>query len=401
MARERCQEFGFEGPDLEMKRHLEIQALACKIGSDQITPVEGSNGNEYHICSQSNPTQQHRVNINAYTCDCQDFPRISFCKHICAVQCHFPEQVEPRSLATIFSISRSATSDLNIGQAAQSDDDTNETLDSTINEAEDNAELLDDICKQLQQLAIRSRYSPPPQLTDTLRALHVALQNATPEFEGAANLPFKQIPPNQHSWPETAAVMGARIKTKRKNHTDPYSGGERSGKKAKEDARGGMGVWCVILWMCWWIDCLWSSLSFSTSKSLANPSNSEKENIPPSPQASLGLPADLNVDQFPPLALVSQAPSPSPLSPSSQLPAQPPAPSHQPAPYTYETFPFTYASNFLERSNKQESVSQTMPLHNNTAPALAVPAVSVPRASGLSLHQLLMEFGCYDRYYAS
>ena len=43
IARDRRQEFGFEGPDLEMKRRLEIQALAHKIESDQITPIETSN----------------------------------------------------------------------------------------------------------------------------------------------------------------------------------------------------------------------------------------------------------------------------------------------------------------------------------------------------------------------
>lgn len=51
-------------------------------------------------------------------------------------------------------------------------------------------------------------------------------------------LPSKQkIAPNQHLWPKTAAVMGVAVKSKRKTHTDPYSGGERPGKKAKPDAR--------------------------------------------------------------------------------------------------------------------------------------------------------------------
>ena len=44
--------------------------------------------------------------------------------------------------------------------------------------------------------------------------------------------------PNQKSWPETVQVMGVKVKTKRASvHTDPYAGGERSGKKAKVDAR--------------------------------------------------------------------------------------------------------------------------------------------------------------------
>jgi len=248
IARDRRQEFGFDGPDLEMKRRLEIQASAHKIESDQITPIENTNQNEYYVCSQSNPTQQYRINIDVYTCNCGDFPRISFCKHICVVQYHFPEQVELRPLATIFSISGSASQDPDIPPTIddRNNDGGNEIPDSAINEAEDNTDMLNDLCKQLQQLAIRTRFSPPPQLTDPLRALHEALQNATPDFEGPANLPIKQIPPNQHSWPETAAVMGARIKTKRKIHVDPYSGGERSGKKAMADARG-TGIRCVVL----------------------------------------------------------------------------------------------------------------------------------------------------------
>jgi hypothetical protein len=56
--------------------------------------------------------------------------------------------------------------------------------------------------------------------------------------EAEAPLPRKvQVAPNLHTWLETAAVMGARTKVKRKAHTDPYGSGERSGKKAKLDTR--------------------------------------------------------------------------------------------------------------------------------------------------------------------
>ena len=52
-----------------------------------------------------------------------------------------------------------------------------------------------------------------------------------------APLPKKvQITPNQHSWLETA-VMISKLKTKQKGHTDPYSGRERSRKRAKPDMR--------------------------------------------------------------------------------------------------------------------------------------------------------------------
>ena len=52
----------------------------------------------------------------------------------------------------------------------------------------------------------------------------------------------KKIAPNKNSgWQDTAQSMGAilaPIKTKHKTmHTDPYAGGQGSGRKAKVDAR--------------------------------------------------------------------------------------------------------------------------------------------------------------------
>lgn len=48
----------------------------------------------------------------------------------------------------------------------------------------------------------------------------------------------KKVAPNQGSWSETVSVKGAKAKTKCKTtHTDPYSGGQGSGKKAKIDVR--------------------------------------------------------------------------------------------------------------------------------------------------------------------
>ncbi|KAJ6572985.1 hypothetical protein B0H10DRAFT_1964241 [Mycena sp. CBHHK59/15] len=53
--------------------------------------------------------------------------------------------------------------------------------------------------------------------------------------------PFKKVAPNQHSWPETEAmypVIGAPRKGAKKwKNTDPYCGGESSGKLALPDAR--------------------------------------------------------------------------------------------------------------------------------------------------------------------
>lgn len=47
--------------------------------------------------------------------------------------------------------------------------------------------------------------------------------------------PKKKIAPNQNSWPKTAVAMNVHVMSKQKTHTDPYAGGEHSGKKAKTD----------------------------------------------------------------------------------------------------------------------------------------------------------------------
>jgi hypothetical protein len=71
----------------------------------------------------------------------------------------------------------------------------------------------------------------PIHLTCVLLDLETSLDMANPVIllPKCINIP--------QSWPETAMVMGAQPKTKRKKHTqvDPYSGGEQSGKKAKPD----------------------------------------------------------------------------------------------------------------------------------------------------------------------
>jgi hypothetical protein len=77
------------------------------------------------------------------------------------------------------------------------------------------------------------RETQPIHLTHALLDLKTNLDQAC-----SVSIMPKQlnIHPNQWSWPETATVMGAQPKTKRRKHVDPYSRGEQSGKKAKADA---------------------------------------------------------------------------------------------------------------------------------------------------------------------
>src|SRR5258708_4652662 len=87
VQRHHRQEAGFEGPDLEVKRRLKIEEHAQSIPSTQIT--QDIDQGVFFVQLQSKPQVQYQIDLNAYDCDCIDFPAICFCKHICAIQYHF------------------------------------------------------------------------------------------------------------------------------------------------------------------------------------------------------------------------------------------------------------------------------------------------------------------------
>jgi hypothetical protein len=85
---------GFEGLDLAGDRRQEIIASARNISRDSVLQF---NHTQFHVASQSRSGTFHLIDLNLMTCDCQDFPRIRFCKHIAAIHLHFPhlEQSDP------------------------------------------------------------------------------------------------------------------------------------------------------------------------------------------------------------------------------------------------------------------------------------------------------------------
>lgn len=180
------------------------------------------------VCSQSSPGHKYTVDIDDYTCDCDSYPLIDFCKHLAAVQLHFFEGVEVRDLASLFIPTKPSADPLTASRQPLREPSTTPPP------------VISDISDRLQRLAIRYLASPPSILSDCLRRLDTLLDRALAECGQSQVLPAPQrIVPNQHSWPETAATMIGAVKNKRKSkHTDPYSGGQRSGNHAKPDARG-------------------------------------------------------------------------------------------------------------------------------------------------------------------
>ncbi|KAF8170860.1 hypothetical protein K438DRAFT_1773536 [Mycena galopus ATCC 62051] len=192
-------------------------------------------GRRFTVKSQSTPGQCYTVDLEAYTCGCPSFPEISFCKHICAVEDHFPDLVVPRSLPVA---SQPWDEDI-IASVEQSLAPTAPTRGSSqpvpaVNQ--EDAMLLHYIVNKLQ-FTQRSKATLSQPLTTSLRALDGALADAT---NGAEVLPptVKNIASNQGTRNETEQVMGSRRKGgKKRKITDGYAGGQSSGKLAHPDAR--------------------------------------------------------------------------------------------------------------------------------------------------------------------
>ena len=94
------QSVGLEGPDLVGQRRREISARAENITRDSIQDFGDSA--QFHVASRSRPQEYHIVDLRRPTCDCEDFPRILFCRHIAGIYLHFPH-LNPEKRSTLVS----------------------------------------------------------------------------------------------------------------------------------------------------------------------------------------------------------------------------------------------------------------------------------------------------------
>jgi hypothetical protein len=81
------QTIGFKGLDLAAVQQKEIKASTRDISPDSVLNFDLAH---FHVTSQSHPGKFHVIDLIESTCDCMDFPRIHFCKHIAAIYVHFP-----------------------------------------------------------------------------------------------------------------------------------------------------------------------------------------------------------------------------------------------------------------------------------------------------------------------
>jgi len=147
---------------------------------------------QFHIASQSHPGKYYMIDLHQLTCDCADFLRIWFCKHIAAIYTHFPH-LPPKG----------------INASVLTKDITSSFQPECTPSQEDNLQsLTQDIAALSQTLASKSSSSA---ILKAARLAKYTLTAAISSIEGLNALPEKNfIAPNQKSWMETAERMGVK-----------------------------------------------------------------------------------------------------------------------------------------------------------------------------------------------
>ena len=240
------QSVGLDGPDLAGQRRRQLLAGARGTARDSIQQFDSQH---FHVASQSRPGTYYEINLDQSTCNCPDFPRSRFCKHLAAINVHLPHLC-PKESSPPIDLKIGGTSDppqcAPISEIRRTSS-PQESLQKLLQEIKLLSQQLDDKIVDLSdELA--------PAVMQAARSVKYSLTAAIASTQDSCAFPDKEkLPPNQNSWAETAARMGAKRRlpgehglTKRSIsepkpkrrciYADPYASGERSGKLAKPDA---------------------------------------------------------------------------------------------------------------------------------------------------------------------
>src|SRR6266702_3656854 len=242
------QEVGFNGSNLAQKRHKEILVRTLEMNADSIR-ILGDNC--YYMQSEADTSREYLVGLSEQSCDCLDWPRVQLCKHITAVTHFFENGNQLVELAADTGATPKTV------QPVESEHPPDVRRDSTV------ASILENVINVSKEFLSDG----VPKSPGTVRSLHSVEEHLTAVVRNSHSsespLPDKEaIPPNQHTWTETAQRMGAqrwkrprptttsspeptateRIgdlnrKQPRVRITDPYSGRVNSGRRAAPDAQ--------------------------------------------------------------------------------------------------------------------------------------------------------------------
>jgi hypothetical protein len=242
---------GLKGPDLAGQRRQQLLTGTRGTTCDSIQQFDSM---QFHVTSESRPGAYYEINLDRSTCNCPNFLRSRFCKHLATINVHFPHLCTQES---------SPPSDPDFGGAF----DTPEHVPTpevcqTSSPQESIQKLMQDIKLLSQQLDDKISGltdESAPAVMQAFCSVKYSLTAAIAATQGLQALLDKEnVPPNQNSWTETAEQMGVKCKPKQRHlpdehrltersisiskgkhkclYSDPYAGGGRSGNRAKPDA---------------------------------------------------------------------------------------------------------------------------------------------------------------------
>lgn len=225
---------GFEGPTLEMRKHQDIETRGKAIPAASVVLV---NENLLEVQSQTLATIKYEVTISPMMCNCPDFPLIQLCKHTYAARLHYPTLAWDNN-------KESKLEFLQTTELVQEQPVYNSPTESATTSSSQLQKTVAEISRLSHSLSIHSLKPCALQRFDVEKLVIVesllrdVLLDST--LKQPCLPPAEHLPPNKRTKTETAEAYSRKVppeKTKRKSlHTDPYAGGERSGKKAKCDA---------------------------------------------------------------------------------------------------------------------------------------------------------------------
>ena len=233
-AKHQCQQFGFEGPNLEIQCQNEAETNTHTFTLDDIKILV--EGQYYLVHSQSDLTHRYNIDIDNYTCECDVYLSISYCKHICAVQLLFTESLQPCPFTSIYTPPNGI-------ESYQGDPDLSTPIPKAdIAQAHTTADTATfvQLSDKLQALAIHTCLATPQSFTTHFNVLRLLLDLLLEETKAMHILPKPtKIALNESSgWAETKAVMHQPVKLKfLYTHMDPYSTGKASKTMAKPDVK--------------------------------------------------------------------------------------------------------------------------------------------------------------------
>jgi len=242
LLKERRQKLGFEGENLENQKRLDIIRNSQTIKASDIDRQvldHADSGATYLVKSVSRPGQQYSVDVTAYTCTCPDYPVIQFCKHLHAIQAHFPDLASSNQLNTLSTGSEISTildldeQTLGLGLSVPGTGTECPSSALVVDPESGTSAMLRSVSEKFERLVARFRLQGTPEQAKRLNAWldhELSLESATPNL-----LPKRQkLSPRLNSWPETQAAMMPAKKTRPKRAGDQaYGAGESSGKRVK------------------------------------------------------------------------------------------------------------------------------------------------------------------------